>query len=307
MATMVCVNVMEFTLTGLRVVRAVAECGTFSAAAESLGYTQSAVSRQIAAVEKAAGAAVFERKGAVPTAQGRVILKHAARVLDEMDAVERELRGLPTETGHVRLGVIPSAGAVTLPRALTILRRAHPGITVTTREGSTPALTRSLRAGTIDLALLAAVPPFRAPDSEKPALVLETLVERPLQVAVPVTDPLADNDSVDIRDLAGRRWIASRSSGDEPLLGVWPGLPERPEIAHLTRDWLAKLQLVAAGFGLTTVPASMAEAVPVGVRLLTVRGGPAELRRLVAAHLPRHRSEPVTRVLEALRAATRQA
>jgi DNA-binding transcriptional LysR family regulator len=299
---------MELTLTGLRVVREIAERGTFSAAAESLGYTQSAVSRQVAAVERAAGAPVFERKreGAVPTTAGRVILRHAATVLDAVDAAERELRGLPTEIGHVRLGAIPSAGAVILPRALTVLRRTHPGITVTTREGATPALVRSIRAGTIDVALLAVGPPFRSPDDERPALHVETLTDRDLRVAVPVADPLADNDSVHVDDLAGRRWVASRSSGDEPLMGAWPGLPERPETAHVARDWLTKLQLVAAGCGLTTVPQSMAAAVPPGVRLLTVRGGPQERRRLVAAHLPGRQPEPVARVLAALRAATRQ-
>ena len=309
MASVVCVNVMEFTLTGLRVVREIAELGTFSAAAESLGYTQSAVSRQIAAVEKAAGAAVFERgrNGAAPTPAGRVILRHAATVLDAVDAVERELRGMPTETGHVRLGVIPSAGAVILPRTLTVLRRTHPGITVTSREGSTPALTRSLRAGTLDLAVLAAVPPFRAPDNEKPALHVETLVERELCVAVPATDPLADNDSVHIDELVGRRWIATVGAGDETMLGVWPGLPERAEIAHVTRNWLTKLQLVAAGCGLTTVSAAMIAAVPAGVRVLTVRGGPREIRRLTVAHLPGRQPEPVARVVAALRTATRQA
>ena len=305
---MVCVNVMEFTLTGLRVVREIAERGTFSAAAESLGYTQSAVSRQVAAVEKVAGGPVFERKrgGAVPTTAGRVILRHAATVLDAVDAAERELRGLPAEIGHVRLGAIPSAGAVVLPRTLIDLRRTYPGITVTTREGSTPALLRSIRAGTIDVAVIAVGPPFRAPDDEKPALVVETLTDRELCVAVSVADPLAENDSVHVDELAGRRWVASRASGDEPLMGAWPGLPERPEIAHVARDWLTKLQLVAAGCGLTTVPLSMAAAVPAGVRVLTVRGGPHERRRLIAAHLPGRQTEPVARVLAALRAATRQ-
>ncbi|MFI9382431.1 LysR family transcriptional regulator [Kutzneria sp. NPDC052558] len=299
---------MEFTLTGLRVVREIAERGTFSAAAESLGYTQSAVSRQIAAVERAAGATVFERTrdGAVPTPAGRVILRHAATVLDAVDAVERELRGMPAETGHVRLGAIPSAGAVMLPRALTILRRTHPGIAVTSREGSTPALTRSLRAGTIDLAILAVGPPFRALDAEKPALRTETLLERELCVAVPASDPLAGNDSVHIDDLAGRRWIASVGAGGEDLLGVWPGLAERAEIAHVTRNWLTKLQLVAAGCGLTTVPASMITAMPAGVRVLTVRGGPKESRRLIAACPPGRQPESVVRVLTALRAASRQ-
>lgn len=299
---------MDFTdvsLVGLRVVREVAERGTFSAAATALGYTQSAVSRQVAAVERAAGGPVFERRreGALPTGIGRVILRRAANVLDEIDATDRELRGLPSETGTVRLGVFPSAGAILLPSALTVLRRTHPGITVVSRDGGTPALVRALRAGSIDLAVLGSTPPFRPPDTETPALVVHTLTERNLCVAVPSTHPLADNDSVDVNDLVGQRWIASRTSSDEPLLGVWPGLEGRPDIAHTTRDWLAKLRLVAAGCGVTTVPALIASAVPAGVRVLAVRGGPEERRRVVVAHLPDRLSEAALRVTEALRTA----
>jgi DNA-binding transcriptional LysR family regulator len=305
---MVCVNVMDFTdvsLVGLRVVREVAERRTFSAAAASLGYTQSAVSRQIAAVERAAGAPVFERRrdGVRPTAAGRVILRHAAAVLDEIDAADRELRGLPSQTGTVRLGTYPSAGAILLPRALTVLRRTHPGIIVITRDGSTPALVRALRAGSIDLAVLASTPPFRPPDTETPALVVETLAERNLCVAVPSTHPLAANDSVDVNDLRGQRWIAGRSSGDQPQLGVWPGLDGRPEVAHTAGDWLAKLHLVAAGCGLTTVPGDLAAATPAGVRVLAVRGGPEERRRVIVAHLPHRLPETAVRVVEALRTA----
>jgi hypothetical protein len=67
---------------------------------------------------------------------------------------------------------------------------------------------------------------------------------------------------------------------------VWPGLGERPDIAHAARDWLAKLHLVAAGCGITTVPAALGPAVPPGVRILPVRGGPAEQRRILLARLP---------------------
>ena len=299
---------MDFTdvsLAGLRVVREVAERGTFTAAAASLGYTQSAVSRQVAAVERAAGGPVFERRreGVRPTPAGRVILRHAAAVLEEIDAADRALRGLPDETGTVRLGAFPSAGAVLLPRALTLLRRTNPGITVVTRDGGTPPLVRALRAGSLDLAILGSSPPFRAPDAETPALVVETLTERNLCVAVPSTHPLAGNDSVHVADLRGQRWIAGRTSGDEPQFGVWPGLEGRPDVAHTARDWLTKLQLVAAGCGLTTVPAVIAAAVPAGVRVLAVRGGPDERRRLVVAHLPRPLPETALRVVEALRTA----
>jgi DNA-binding transcriptional LysR family regulator len=202
----------------------------------------------------------------------------------------------------VRVGWFPSAGAVLLPRAIAALHRSHPAITVTSREGTTPALVRALRAGSVDLALLASAPPFRSPDAESPPLKLQTLTERSLCLAVPAGHPLARGDSVDVADLRGQRWIAGPASG-ENLMGVWPGLDERPEIVHTARDWLAKLHLVAAGCGLTTVPASLADAAPPGVRILAVRGGPREQRRIILARLPHPLTEPAARLAEALRAA----
>ena len=174
-------------------------------------------------------------------------------------------------------------------------------ITVLTREGSTPALVRALRAGTVDLALLSSAPPFRPPDTQTPARELQTLTERSLCVALPTTHRLARGEFVDVADLNGQRWIAG--SGHEQLMGVWPGLAERPEIIHTARDWLAKLHLVAAGCGITTVPAALAPAVPAGVRILPVRGGPAEQRRILLARLPRPLPEPAVRLAAALRSA----
>jgi DNA-binding transcriptional LysR family regulator len=132
------------------------------------------------------------------------------------------------------------------------------------------------------------------------------LAERSLQLAVPASHPLAAQDSVDVAELRGQRWIAGPPSGEELLMGVWPGLDERPEIAHTVRDWLAKLQLVAAGAGLTTISKSMASAVPTGVRVLTVRGGPQELRRTVLARMPGRTSDPAALLAGALRAAARE-
>ncbi|HET6503626.1 MAG TPA: LysR family transcriptional regulator [Amycolatopsis sp.] len=297
---------MDFTdvsLVGLRVFREVAERGTFTAAAAALGYTQSAVSRQIATLERAAGTPLLERgrDGVRLTPAGHVVLRRAASVLAEIDGTARELAGLPAEAGRVRLGWFISAGAVLVPRAVAAVRRSHPAITVTTREGSTPTLVRALRAGSLDLALLASAPPFRPPDTESPPLKLQVLAERGLCLAVPVTHPLAAGDFVDFADLRGRHWIAGPSSRQESLLGVWPGLDERPVIAHVARDWLAKLNLVAAGGGLTTVPATLGQVAPPGVRILPVRGGPQEQRRIVLARLPGALPEPAARLAEALR------
>lgn len=299
---------MDFTdvsLTALRVLRAVAEQGTFTAAAASLGYTQSAVSRQIAAIERAAGTELLERRrdGVRLTDAGRLVVRRATTVLDEIEATARDLSGLPEQGGTVRLGWVPSAGPVLLTRALVELRRTDPGLRVVGREGGTPALARALRSGSLDLALLASGPPFRAPDAESPPLALQTLTERALRLAVPAAHPLARGDYVDVADLRGQRWIASPSSGEEKLMGVWPGLDERPEIVLTARDWLAKLHLVAAGFGLTTVPATLVLVAPAGVRVLPVRGGPQEQRRLLLARLPGPPQQSVTRVAAVLRAA----
>ncbi|MGI5232905.1 LysR family transcriptional regulator [Actinoallomurus sp. CA-142502] len=297
---------MAFTdasLTALRVFREVAERGTLTAAATALGYTQSAVSRQIASLERAAGTPLLERRhdGVRLTPAGHVVVRRAATVVDQVDATARELAGLPDERGTVRLGWFASAGAGLLPRALAALRRTHPCITVISREGGTPALVRALRAGTLDLALVASAPPFRPLDTETPSLELRTLTERSLCLAVPAAHPLARGDFVDVADLHGQRWIAG--SGGDRVMGVWPGLDERPEIVHTARDWLAKLHLVAAGCGITTVPAALAATVPTGVRVLPVRGGPSEQRRILLAHLPRPLPEPAARLAAALRAA----
>ncbi|MEU4191739.1 LysR family transcriptional regulator [Kribbella sp. NPDC026611] len=295
----------DVSLVALRVFREVVERGTFTAAASALGYTQSAVSRQIASLERAAGSSLLERRreGVALTAAGQVVLRNAAGVLDQIDATARELAGLPAAGGRVRVGWFPSAGAVLLPRAISAVRRSHPSIAVTTREGSTPALVRAVRAGSVDLALIASAPPFRPPDTQSPTITLETLAERSLLLAVPASHPLAAEDSVDVADLRGQRWIAGPAGGEELLMGVWPGLDERPEIAHRVRDWMAKLQLVAAGAGLTTISPSMAAVAPAGVRILTVHGGSKELRRTILARLPGHLSPPAAIVADALRAA----
>ena len=296
----------DVSLTELRVFREVAERGTLTAAALALGYTQSAVSRQIASLERAAGTPLLERRhnGVALTSAGHLVLRRAAAVIDQVDAAARELEGRPEEPHTVRLGWFPIAGAAIVPNALAALRRAHPAITVVSREGSTPALVRALRAGTVDLALLGSAPPFRPPDTETPPLEVRVLTQRSLRVAVPATHPLAGADSVAVTDLHGERWIAAPNSGEDRLMGVWPGLDERPEIVHTVRDWLAKLSLVASGAGITTVSDSLGSALPPGVRILTVHGGPDEQRRTVLARLPGPITEPVAQVVAALRAAT---
>ena len=292
----------DFSLTGLRVLREVAQAGSFSAAALSLGYTQSAGSRQVAALEAVAGRRVFDRSrtGVTLTAAGSRLLASAIRVLDELDLAHREVAGDPAPSGRVRLGAFATAAAGLIPRALARLPRE---LTVTLREGTTPALTRALRAGTLDLAILAQTPPFRPPDNESPALEITTISERELVIGVFAGHPFAGARAVEIDQLKGQVWVASRPDAGDTLLGVWPGLLERPDVRYVVRDWHAKLQIVAAGLAITTLAPVTLDVLPDGVKVVAVRGEPHEIRRIVIARRAGPLHHAAVRVADALIAA----
>ncbi len=296
---------VDFSPTGLRVLREVAQIGSFSAAAASLGYTQSAVSRQVAALESAAGRRLFERgrQGVALTPAGARLLTSAVRVLDELESARRELAGEQTDGRPVRLGAFPTAVAGLVPQALAALPEQ---LNVTLREGTTPALTRALRAGTLDLAILARTPPFRPLDAESPAFELTTLSERELAVGVAANHPLARAQAVEVSELEGQVWVASRSDAGDTLLGVWPGLAERPDVRYVVRDWLGKLRIVAAGLAITTIAPIMLDALPEGIRVVAVRGEPQETRRVVLARRPGPLDGLMARVVDALITAARE-
>ncbi len=293
---------MDISSAGLRVLRQIAESGSFTAAAARLGYTQSAISRQAASLERSAGTALFERRpdGVRLTPAGLTLLRHARTILDCLAAAERDLTGTAPRTELVRLGVFLSAGAAILPTALARLAATDPQTTVTTTEGTTPTLIRMLRAGSIDLAVLTSRPPYRPLDGESPRLHVETVADTELVVAAPSTGEFAGRTTVHVDELVDAAWIATPASNSEPLLGVWPGLPGRPHIVHRARDWLTKLQLVAGGFGVTTVPSRLSPVLPPGVSLLHVEGAPPEIRRVLVARLPCRPTPAITAVTRAI-------
>ncbi|MEU3856505.1 LysR family transcriptional regulator [Streptomyces sp. NPDC028722] len=293
---------MDISSTGLRVLRQIAESGSFTAAAARLGYTQSAVSRQAVSLERSAGTTLFDRRpdGVRLTPAGLTLLRHARTILDCLAAAESDLTGTVPRTELVRLGLFLSAGAVILPAALTRLTETDPQVTVTTTEGTTPTLIRALRAGSIDLAVLTSRPPHRPLDSESPRLHVETAVDTELVLATASTGKFAGRTTVHVDELVDAAWIVTPSSSSEPLLGVWPGLPGRPHIVHRARDWLTKLQLVAHGFGVTTVPSRLSPVLPPGVSLVHVEGAPAEVRRVLVARLPGRPTPAITAVTRAI-------
>jgi DNA-binding transcriptional LysR family regulator len=296
---------MEWSSAALRVLRTVAQYESFTAAAVALGYSQSAVSRQVAALERAAGAPLFVRRpdGVRLTAAGAILLRHASIALDEVERAERLLHGKEPTGGTVRLGVFVSVGAVLIPQTVALMSHRCPDVEIVSVEGLTPALTRSLRAGTLDLAVISSRPPYPAPDDQDPPLTLDVLLEGDLLVAVPAAGPLGSNTSVTLAELQAARWIVSPQTPPELGLGVWPALAQRPVIGHQARDWLSKLAMVAAGLGVTTIPPYLISLIPDNVRLVRVSNGAPVSRRVLLARAPGVRHPAVTDLAECLQEA----
>lgn len=295
----------ELTVTALRVVHTVAGTGSFTATADLLGYTQSAVSRQVAAAEAAAGVPLFVRgaRGVVPTPAGVLVARRAAAVLTEIDAVGEDLAGLTDRLGgRVTLGAFPTAMWALAPRAVAAARRQHPGLTVDLQEASTPTQLRQLRAGRIDVAVIGMGADLPAYDLE--GLRRDHLVDGRSLVAVPRGHRLAGRGQVPVAELADEDWVVGKGLRGDPQFGAWPTLLE-PRVAYAARDWHARLGLVAAGLGITTVPEIAAVGLPVDV--VTVRvDDPAWLGRAAVAVTRAERGAGVEAVLAVLREVARE-
>jgi DNA-binding transcriptional LysR family regulator len=270
----------ELTLTGLRVALEVAQRGSFTAAAEALGYTQSAVSRQIIATEAAVGAPLFERqaRGVRPTQSGEALVRHARHMLAHLEAAELEIAGLRDRiAGRLAVGAYPTAAAALVPRAIARLQKAHPGVTVSLWEAGSPAQLRRLRAGRIEMAVVAIGEGL--PDYDFTGLRIEVVrTGRGLGVAVSTGHPLASRDQVHVADLAQEAWIVGAGGEGEPQFGAWPTL-EDPRVAYEARGWQTRLGLVAAGLGVSVLPGLAADTVPNGVKWLRVEDPALVLER----------------------------
>jgi DNA-binding transcriptional LysR family regulator len=272
----------EFSLTGLRTVREVARHGSFSAAAEVLGYTQSAVSRQVALAERAAGRALFARhaRGVALTPAGEVVVRHAIAALAELQAARNVLDDLGTRGLHrVRLGGFSTAMAAIVPAALARLGRDAPQVSVVLREGTSDRLIQQVASGRLELAVVTAsgVP---APHAE--GVTLTHLLEDPLLVAFARDHRLAGLPRVTPGELRDEPWIAGSSDPSSTLLGAWRDGSWKPRIAHEVRDWTAKVGLVAGGLGITVVPGIAVAMLPPGVSVAAI-DHPAATRTLALA------------------------
>ncbi|MFE0513086.1 LysR family transcriptional regulator, partial [Streptomyces sp. NPDC058964] len=275
----------------LRVFLAVARHGSFTLAAGTLGWTQSAVSRQISSLEAALGGEpLFDRlpRGVRLTEAGRVLVPYAETVAGALHDAGRELAALREgTTGRLRFGAFPTADAALVPHALAAFRARRPGIRVTREEGLTPGLLARLDEGHLDLAVVSTT--SRAPLE---AYELHHLLDESLYVAVPAGHPLADGQGpVRLGQLADEDWISGGPRPEGTLLDAALRQAFRPRVAHVVAEWTAKQGYVAAGLGVALVPALAAASVRPDVVLLPVldEGAPA---RAEYAATPRGRCPP---------------
>src|SRR5437868_583157 len=148
----------------LQVLSEVVKRGSFSAAADALSYTQSAVSQAMARLEAETGAklVVRDRRGVRPTAAGATLVEHAEVIFGQVEAAEAELDAvLGVRSGRLRVASFPSAGATLMPLAVAMFTRGHPGVALTLAEGEPEDIAPRLRAGEFDLALLFQCPGVR--------------------------------------------------------------------------------------------------------------------------------------------------
>lgn len=269
----------------LEVFRAVADTGSFTAAAGQLGYTQSAVSRQIAALETDLGAVLFDRlpRGARLTEAGRRLIDHTGPVLDRLDVARRELSDLRDLTsGRLRVGAFPTADADLVPRALAEFRATHPDIEVLHRDELTTELVAALRAGDLDLAVINGYPDRIA---TLEGIELVHLWDEPILVALPLGHRLANRRTVRLIELAGEDWIAASTDPRETLISAFLRQDFRPTVTYTIADWTAKLGFVAAGLGVTLVPALGATGIRPDLRLVSLHREDAPVRGVYAASI----------------------
>ena len=269
-------------MTRLRVLVAVAQHGSVTAAARSLNYAQPSVSHHLARLEAETGARLTQRsgRGIRLTDAGRLLAGRAEEILGRLDAAERELAAhVDQRQERIRLAVFASALATIVPAALSRLAAGHPGIDLLLAEAEPPEAMRMLRAGQVDVALVSRhtqngtpVGPPAAAEGARTRLILDEqihLVTRPRHrgtIGQPgagqpgagqpgAGQPAAgEAGSPDLAAHAHSPWIAGCEHCRGHLIWLCQHAGFSPKIAFTTDDHVAAQALVAAGLGVTILP-----------------------------------------------------
>lgn len=236
----------------LRLLRELARRGTVTAVAAALNYTVSAVSQQLALLEREAGTPLFERRGRrlVLTEAGLLLAGHAETILSAVEDAGRAMESARAEVGTtLTAGVWASVASTLLPRGLRVLERESPGIVVRTRELSPEDTTGAVRDGSLDLA-------FVLDYSSYPMAHVSELVRSPIAVEslhAVVPRGFCETDTVALTDLARAPWVLShpRSHFGRAVRIACRDAGFEPDIRHEAGEQSTALALVAAGLGVT--------------------------------------------------------
>ena len=271
----------------MKVLREVASQGSFSAAAEALSFTQSAVSQQIAALEREVGTTLLERgsRGVRLTDAGRTLVSHTDAILSRIECAEDDLAALAgLRGGRLRLASFQSAGATLVPRAVAQFHDRHPEVDLSMVEAEPADAQERLRSGEIDLALVFDFEPV--PDSLGKDLELTHLIDDCYDAVLAKDHKLASRRRLKLADLSDEPWVASthacgcRQLTDRACLDA--GFA--PNVAFEADETMASQALVAAGVGVTIFPRLALNPLHPGVVARSL-GRAAPARRIWAARL----------------------
>jgi DNA-binding transcriptional LysR family regulator len=291
----------------LRVLKAVAEHGSFSAAAEALSYTQPAISQQVATLEKHAGTTLVDRtsRGVRLTEAGSALVDHAEVVLARLAAAEAELEAMAgIRGGRVRLASFPTAGASVLPPAVALFTRRHPEVELSFVEREPEEAAQMLRAAELEVALVFEYGEYNQPELERfyEGIELHRLVDDPMYLALPLGHPAANKPHVRLQDFSDETWI--QESGNHSWCGRFHetaclAAGFTPKVGFRSDDYNVVQGLVAAGVGISLLP---------GLSLTNVRedivirslARAAPTRRIAAATLAGRYRSPATDAMLAI-------
>jgi DNA-binding transcriptional LysR family regulator len=246
-------------LRRLRVLRELAVRGTVHGTARALGYTPSAISQQLAALEREAGVALLERTGRTLrlTDAGRAAVRHAAVLLDAMEAAEAELAALAAghPAGTVRVGAFQSAFLHLVAPAVATILRGHPGVRVEAAEIEPAEALPALRLGHLDLLV---GEEYEGDPLPVPAdLVREPLRHEALRVVLPAGHPLAGREEVPLAALRDAAWTATQpGTGQRAMLArACRRAGVEPDIRYSSDDVRIQLELVRTTGACALLPA----------------------------------------------------
>ncbi len=238
----------------MQVLRAVVTSGSVTAAATNLGYTPSAVSQQVAALERQAGIALLERigRGVRPTAAGRLLTEHAAIIGKHVAEAETALADLRAgRTGRLAIRYFATAGAALVPPALARLRAEHPGVQVDLKLIDPQDPLPEVEQGRADLAIVV------SPREVRDGIRMVHLLDDPYRAVLPKGHRLAAKRVLDLADLADEPWVNNELSAGpclEVMLDACAAAGFTPNFVVESDDYATAQGFVAAGLGVTLIP-----------------------------------------------------